>query len=91
VLVKGGHLSEATATDVLLGPSAIEEMKPVRFEAPRLAVGEVRGTGCALATAIAVELARGRELVVAIRQAKAWLTEALGNSVVVGDERHLGP
>jgi hydroxymethylpyrimidine/phosphomethylpyrimidine kinase len=87
VLVKGGHLSEATATDVLLSPTGEE----IRFEAPRLEVGKVRGTGCALATAIAVELARGRELAVAIRHAKAWLTGALGSSVVIGDERHLGP
>jgi hydroxymethylpyrimidine/phosphomethylpyrimidine kinase len=91
VLVKGGHLSDATATDVLLGPSTFETTEQLRFEAPRLAVGKVRGTGCALATAIAVELARGRELVVAIRHAKAWLTEALRTSVVLGDERHLGP
>jgi hydroxymethylpyrimidine/phosphomethylpyrimidine kinase len=99
VLIKGGHLSDATATDVFLGPPGDESRaakpaepqldQPLRFEAPRLAIGKVRGTGCALATAIAVELARGHELPVAIRHAKAWLTKALTTSVMVGDERHL--
>ncbi len=83
VLVKGGHL-EGEATDVLLSPAG-ERL----LSSPRIAGPSPRGTGCALATAIAVELARGEMLEQAVTSAKAWLTRHIKNARVVGDERHL--
>lgn len=83
VLVKGGHL-EGAATDVLLSPAG-ERL----FSSPRVAGPSPRGTGCALATAIAVKLAGGETLEQAVASAKAWLTEHIKNARVVGDERHL--
>jgi hydroxymethylpyrimidine/phosphomethylpyrimidine kinase len=83
VLVKGGHL-EGDATDVLLS-TAGESL----LSSPRIAGPSPRGTGCALATAIAVELARGETLERAVASAKTWLTQRIANAVAVGDEWHL--
>jgi hydroxymethylpyrimidine/phosphomethylpyrimidine kinase len=83
VLIKGGHL-EGDATDVLLS-SAGESL----FSSPRIAGPSPRGTGCALATAIAVDLARGETLERAVASAKTWLTQRIANAVAVGDEWHL--
>jgi hydroxymethylpyrimidine/phosphomethylpyrimidine kinase len=44
-----------------------------RFERPRTAGPDPRGTGCALATAIAAALATGDDLVGAVSSAIAWL------------------
>lgn len=83
-LVKGGHLSGDQAVDVLVTREHTQA-----FAAPRLSGPSVRGTGCALATAIAAALASGQSLAAAIGGAKAWLHEAIQNAVPVGDEWHL--
>jgi hydroxymethylpyrimidine kinase/phosphomethylpyrimidine kinase len=67
VLVKGGHL-RGDAVDLLLTAEG-----ETLFRAPRVPGPGLRGTGCALATAIAVELARGGDLAAAVGTAKAWL------------------
>jgi hydroxymethylpyrimidine/phosphomethylpyrimidine kinase len=46
------------------------------FERPRLTGSDPRGTGCALASAIACELALGRSLVTAVVSGIAWLDGA---------------
>jgi len=83
VLVKGGHL-EGEATDVLLSPAG-ERL----LSSPRVAGPSPRGTGCALATAIAVQLASGEPFEDAVAWAKAWLTDRIRNAHLVGGERHL--
>lgn len=65
ILVKGGHASGATATDLLLQPGR----EPVRFDASRIAV-TMRGTGCMLASAIAAHLAQYETLEISIGKAK---------------------
>ncbi len=66
-LVKGGHL-EGDAADLLLSEAG-ERL----FVAPRLEGASPRGTGCALATALAVALAGGAPLDAAVEAAKGWL------------------
>jgi hydroxymethylpyrimidine/phosphomethylpyrimidine kinase len=83
VLVKGGHL-EGEATDTLLS-SAGESL----FSAARIAGPSPRGTGCALATAIAVKLAEGQPVEHAIAAAKEWLTGRIERASAVAGERHL--
>ena len=83
ILVKGGHL-EGDATDVLSSPAG-ESL----FCGPRIAGPSPRGTGCSLATAIAVELASGESLERAVARAKTWLTKRIANAVTVGGERYL--
>ena len=53
VLIKGGHLTDDTLTDILLTQS--EEKL---YSSPRLKTVHTHGTGCTLASAIAAELLR---------------------------------
>lgn len=72
VLVKGGHLKEGPAHDVLFDGTGFHV-----FEAPRQDLGTTHGTGCALSALIAAEMARGVPLVAAVACAKVLLLEAL--------------
>jgi hydroxymethylpyrimidine kinase/phosphomethylpyrimidine kinase len=83
VLVKGGHL-EGAAVDVLCTGTRVRT-----FHADRLPGPSPRGTGCALATALAVNLARGLALDEAVGQAKSWLKSRIAAAVTVGNERYL--
>lgn len=80
VLVKGGHLPGERVVDLLVRP----EESCRRFENPRLTRGDVRGTGCALATLVAARLALGAGLVDAVEQAREGLRRALESAVAVG-------
>jgi hydroxymethylpyrimidine/phosphomethylpyrimidine kinase len=87
VLIKGGHLGGPgdPVTDTLLAGGELHLLSHARVG------GEaVRGTGCALATAIAVHLGRGAGLLDAVRDATDWLGRSLAAAVDVGGERHLG-
>lgn len=81
-LQTGGHAVGANAEDVLTMMGATQ-----RFARPRLDVGAVRGTGCALASSIAFRLARGDELAVACRGAGDWLHEVLSRLGVAAGDR----
>ena len=79
VLIKGGHLKENKCVDFLLEPGG-----RAVFESPRLSVGKVRGTGCALSSLIAAFLAKGEVLEDAVSSAREILLEALAGSVQMG-------
>jgi hydroxymethylpyrimidine/phosphomethylpyrimidine kinase len=83
VLVKGGHLP-GDADDLLVTVHG-EQV----FSAPRVPGGSPRGTGCALATAIAVTLAAGELLPAAVAHAKRWLTDQIRAARDVHGERRL--
>ena len=87
VLVKGGHIdaAEPWVNDVLVTATSVK-----RWTRTRVPGTTPRGTGCALATAIAVELGRGQPLPAAVDVAAAWLASAIASAVDVGGERHLG-
>jgi hydroxymethylpyrimidine/phosphomethylpyrimidine kinase len=72
VLVKGGH-RERGAVDVLCLPGRTQLLTGKRL--PRSP--ERRGTGCRLASALAVELGRGSSVVSAARKAKAHVARYL--------------
>jgi hydroxymethylpyrimidine/phosphomethylpyrimidine kinase len=86
VLVKGGHLagSDGPVVDLLVTGTGVE-----RFPRARVVGPMPRGTGCALASAVAVLLARGHTLGEAVRAAGDWLAPRLAAPVPVGDEWHL--
>jgi hydroxymethylpyrimidine/phosphomethylpyrimidine kinase len=67
VLVKGGHLEDGDPVDVLCTHDGVEVFTDSRI------AGKMRGTGCTLAMALAVELARGSELSDAVRSARAYV------------------
>ena len=66
-LVKGGHLGTASAIDTLADRQGV-----ARFAMPRLRVS-MRGGGCVLSSAIAVQFARGTPLRRAVREARKFL------------------
>jgi hydroxymethylpyrimidine/phosphomethylpyrimidine kinase len=72
VLLKGGHAGGREAVDWLVS----RDRPPERFASPRIQAVQ-RGTGCALASAIAAQLASGQPLDEACRRAKAYLVELL--------------
>jgi hydroxymethylpyrimidine/phosphomethylpyrimidine kinase len=69
ILLKGGHSATTECTDILVTASGNIEL----FTARRFA-HKPRGTGCALASAVAAGLARGMPLIEACRFAKHDLT-----------------
>jgi hydroxymethylpyrimidine/phosphomethylpyrimidine kinase len=80
VLVKGGHLEGAgTAADLFVSSDAEEWIEAERIDTPH-----THGTGCTLSAAITAHLAQGRDLLVAVRAAKAFVTEAIRNALPLG-------
>jgi hydroxymethylpyrimidine/phosphomethylpyrimidine kinase len=67
ILLKGGHSAGEEAVDLLISRRGVE-----RLAAPRIAASS-RGTGCALASAIAAELASGKTLLEACTAAKRYV------------------
>ena len=80
VLLTGGHLP-GRPLDVLAGAAGSAE-----FEAERIA-GEMRGTGCLLAAALAAALAHGRSLRVAVEEARAFVRTKLRAAQTFGPQR----
>jgi len=79
VLVKGGHLEEAHAVDVLVSAAGARV-----FEAPRIDSPHTHGTGCVYAAAIATWLARGRTLELAVETAKRFVSESIRHGLALG-------
>ena len=74
--MKGGHLEGDHATD-LLATSAMEEW----IDAERIDTPHTHCTGCTLSSAITAHLARGASLADAVREGKAFVTEAIGHAL----------
>lgn len=85
VLIKGGHL-DGPATDVLYDGIQYHE-----FVAPRNVSSDVRGTGCALSTAVACQLALDRELPEAVHMAKKYVSDGLERAYVMGRSKPFLP
>jgi hydroxymethylpyrimidine/phosphomethylpyrimidine kinase len=79
VLVKGGHLREETASDVLVSSSGTRVFSNGRLDSPH-----THGTGCVYAAAIATRLARGFPLEEAIARAKALVTDSIRHGLRLG-------
>ena len=71
VLVKGGHL-EGKAVDLLWAKGEVHH-----FAGARVDTKHTHGTGCVYSAAITARLARGDELVTAVRLAKRFVTCAI--------------
>ncbi|HEY2803733.1 MAG TPA: bifunctional hydroxymethylpyrimidine kinase/phosphomethylpyrimidine kinase, partial [Actinomycetota bacterium] len=80
VLVKGGHLQDGGADDLFVDGEREEWL-----ESERLVTRHTHGTGCVLSAAIAAELARGTELLDAVRSGKAFVTDAIRHSLALGE------
>jgi hydroxymethylpyrimidine/phosphomethylpyrimidine kinase len=82
VLITGGHLPGDSVVDLLRTADGLER----RFEAPRVP-DTPHGTGCALATAIAANLAHGYTLENAVDQAHRFVHAAIVGAPRLGRGR----
>jgi hydroxymethylpyrimidine/phosphomethylpyrimidine kinase len=73
VLIKGGHGSGESSSDLLLLAGGTRR----RFNAPRHDTQNTHGTGCTLSSAIASGLAHGLALADAVAEAKTYITAAI--------------
>ncbi|MGC8817207.1 MAG: bifunctional hydroxymethylpyrimidine kinase/phosphomethylpyrimidine kinase [Candidatus Hadarchaeum sp.] len=79
VLIKGGHLMKKTVTDILYQKGRFEELSGTR-----LTEETTHGTGCSLSSAIAAELAKGASLSTAVRNARAFVIQAIQGRLKLG-------
>lgn len=79
VLVKGGHLDDDPATDVLVTPEGTRFFTATWIDTPH-----THGTGCTYSAAIATHLGRGLELESAIDLSKRFLTNAIRGGLAIG-------
>ncbi|VWD26632.1 bifunctional hydroxymethylpyrimidine kinase/phosphomethylpyrimidine kinase [Burkholderia contaminans] len=87
VLMKGGHLPDASASpDWLVGATRI-----VRLDGARVPVSNTHGTGCTLSSAIAALLPQQPDLESAVREAKTYLTGAIAASGHLDVGHGVGP
>ncbi|MBF0613136.1 MAG: bifunctional hydroxymethylpyrimidine kinase/phosphomethylpyrimidine kinase, partial [Magnetococcales bacterium] len=84
ILLTGGHLAGENVCDLLV-THELEHW----FIQPRIQVGEVHGTGCTLASAIALFLAQGLPLLTATSQAIQFTRHAILNSLSLGKGQRL--
>jgi hydroxymethylpyrimidine/phosphomethylpyrimidine kinase len=80
VLVKGGHVEGSTRADDLFADAE----RTVWLEAERIDTPHTHGTGCTISAAIAAHLARGDELLEAVRAGKAFVTQAIRHGMALG-------
>ena len=82
VLIKGGHLPGSKisgAIDILY-----DGKKYYELSAGWIDTKDTHGTGCTFASALAAEIARGKNVVAAAQKAKKLVTEAIKNSLKIG-------
>jgi len=79
VLIKGGHAEDADATDVLFDGKTF-----LKFRAPRIPTRNTHGTGCVFSAAITAYLASGEPIQEAVRLAKEFVTNAIGQALQIG-------
>jgi hydroxymethylpyrimidine/phosphomethylpyrimidine kinase len=83
-VLKGGHTNEELAIDHYFDGAELVEL-----QSPRIATSNTHGSGCVFSAAIAAELAKGKDSLAAVHQAKEFITGAIERSLEVG--RGIGP
>ena len=79
VIVKGGHLDEVSAIDVLLDDSGCHQLT-----GPRVKTNSTHGSGCTFAAAVAANLALGRTVRHSAEEAKKYVAGALQHGLSIG-------
>jgi hydroxymethylpyrimidine/phosphomethylpyrimidine kinase len=77
-VVKGGH-AEGDAVDIFWDGAQLVELR-----APRIATSNTHGSGCVFSAAIAAGLAKGRDPLSAVREAKDFINRAIEHSIEIG-------
>jgi hydroxymethylpyrimidine/phosphomethylpyrimidine kinase len=78
-LIKGGHLSGETVSDVLVSAGGVRV-----WEGPRIPTRHTHGTGCTLASAIAAGLAQGLDVETAVDRARTYVQRAIAGAPGLG-------
>lgn len=81
VLIKGGHF-QGDADDLLFLNG-----KSIWVQGARIPNPNTHGTGCTLSSAIACQLAAGHDIETAVKNAKAYITAAIGAMLNLGKGR----
>ena len=85
VLIKGGHAEDYHATDYLWTASDENRIGcKVEFKGERIDATSSHGTGCALSSSIASNMAKGLILEAAIDRGKEYVTAALKSDMHIG-------
>lgn len=79
VILKGGHLEDTEATDILYDGASFEY-----FSSRRTDTKHTHGTGCTFSAAIAAGLAQGHSLSKALSKAKDFISSAISHSPGIG-------
>ena len=77
-VVKGGH-AKGDAVDIFWDGSQMVELR-----AQRIATSNTHGSGCVFSAAIAAGLAKGRDPLSAVREAKDFINRAIEHSIEIG-------
>ncbi|GAB1255800.1 bifunctional hydroxymethylpyrimidine kinase/phosphomethylpyrimidine kinase [Aurantivibrio plasticivorans] len=85
VLLKGGHLTGVSATDVLVWRDGDNQRCEV-FRTEKIESNNTHGTGCTLSSAIAALLVKGYAMNDAVSTAKEYVTHAIAHA----DQLHIG-
>ncbi|MEC2070546.1 bifunctional hydroxymethylpyrimidine kinase/phosphomethylpyrimidine kinase [Alkalihalophilus marmarensis] len=80
VVLKGGHLKNGPAVDLLFDGEELHYLETKRIETKH-----THGTGCTYAAAIAAELAKGSSIKDSVQTAKLFITEAIRHSLSIGE------
>ncbi|MEM1542017.1 MAG: bifunctional hydroxymethylpyrimidine kinase/phosphomethylpyrimidine kinase [Ignisphaera sp.] len=78
-IVKGGHMEGEDSIDILYVDGVYRE-----FRAKRIETRNTHGTGCSFSAAIAAELAKGKNIVEAVKTAKEFITIAIEHGLPIG-------
>ena len=73
VLLKGGHREGPEVVDLLMEHGTVADI----YKSPRIDTPHTHGTGCTLASAIAVSIAQGLSLREAVARARNYVQEAI--------------
>lgn len=91
VLIKGGHFDSVAATDWL----GIKGRQPIPLMQQRVKTRNSHGTGCTLSATIAANLAKGYDMITAVRKAQEYLNLALRAGFDIGEgsgpPNHIAP
>ena len=79
VVIKGGHLREARATDILYDGKEYKEL-----QGHWVKTKNTHGTGCTFSSAIAANIALGNTFFDAVSLAKKYITGAIEHSLSIG-------
>lgn len=79
ILMKGGHLKEDRAVDILYSGEEYAVLESERIDSKN-----THGTGCTLSSAITASLSRGESLANSVKIAKEFVTRAIENAPEIG-------